>query len=94
MLGGCDTRPEYAPGSSTTGFDWLRVFDGRAFATGYYEPEIEGSRTPLPGYAPIYRVPADLVRCTRPTAAPGAAASTRPALACSITPAPRSMKAR
>src|SRR4029079_8963899 len=31
---------------------------------GYYEPEIEGSRTPQPGYAPIYRAPPDLVRCT------------------------------
>jgi membrane-bound lytic murein transglycosylase A len=57
--------PEYAPGFFYYRFDWLRVFDGRAFATGYYEPEIEGSRTPLPGYVPIYRVPSDLVRCTR-----------------------------
>jgi len=41
------------------------VGDGRAFATGYYEPEIEGSRTPQPGYVPIYRLPPDLVRCTK-----------------------------
>ena len=46
-------------------FDWVRVGEGKAFATGYYEPEIAGSRTPLPGYVPIYRVPTDLVRCTR-----------------------------
>jgi len=32
------------------------------FATGYFEPEIAGSRTPAPGYAaPLYRRPADLV---------------------------------
>ena len=43
----------------------MKVGDGRAFATGYYEPEIEGSRTPQPGYVPIYRLPADLVRCTK-----------------------------
>jgi membrane-bound lytic murein transglycosylase A len=48
-----------------TRFDWVRVGEGKAFATGYYEPEIAGSRTPLPGYVPIYRVPTDLVRCTR-----------------------------
>jgi membrane-bound lytic murein transglycosylase A len=23
-------------------FDWIRVANGKAFATGYYEPEIEG----------------------------------------------------
>jgi membrane-bound lytic murein transglycosylase A len=47
-------------------FDWVQVADGKAFATGYYEPTILGSRMPQPGYAPIYGVPADLVRCTRP----------------------------
>ena len=57
--------PGFAPGFFYYGFDWLKVGDGRAFATGYYEPEIEGSRTPLPGYTPIYRLPADLVRCTK-----------------------------
>jgi membrane-bound lytic murein transglycosylase A len=46
-------------------FDWLSVGVGKAFATGYYEPEIAGSRTPLPGYVPIHGVPADLTRCTR-----------------------------
>jgi membrane-bound lytic murein transglycosylase A len=48
-----------------TRFDWVRVGDGKAFATGYYEPEIAGSRTPQPGYVPIYRVPPDLIRCTK-----------------------------
>jgi membrane-bound lytic murein transglycosylase A len=47
-------------------FDWARVGSGEAFATGYYEPEIRGSRTRQPGYeTPIYGVPADLTRCTR-----------------------------
>jgi len=54
--------PDYAPGFFFYRFDWLKVGDGRAFATGYYEPEIEGSRLPLPGYVPIYRVPNDLQR--------------------------------
>ena len=63
--------PGYAPGFFYYRFDWLRVFDGRAFATGYYEPEIEGSRVPLPGYVPVYGVPADLVRCTKPDGSTG-----------------------
>ena len=57
--------PDYAPGFFFYRFDWLKVGDGRAFATGYYEPEIEGSRTPQPGYTPIYRLPPDLIRCTK-----------------------------
>jgi membrane-bound lytic murein transglycosylase A len=63
--------PTYAPGFFYYGFDWVEVGDGRAFATGYYEPEIQGSRTPQPGYVPIYRVPPDLVRCTRPDGGTG-----------------------
>ena len=63
--------PDYAPGFFFYRFDWLKVGDGRAFATGYYEPEIEGSRTPLPGYVPVYRVPADLIRCTKPDGTAG-----------------------
>ena len=46
-------------------FDWVSVGTGKAFATGYYEPEIAGSRTPLTGYVPIHGVPTDLTRCTR-----------------------------
>ena len=63
--------PGYAPGFFYYGFDWVKVGDGHAFATGYYEPEIEGSRVPLPGYVPIYRVPPDLVRCTKPDGTTG-----------------------
>jgi membrane-bound lytic murein transglycosylase A len=48
-------------------FDWALVGKGDAFATGYYEPEITGSRTPVPGYeTPIYAKPDDLVRCYGP----------------------------
>ena len=47
-------------------FDWVRIGDSKAFATGYYIPETAGSRTPGPGYAvPVYRTPPDLVRCTK-----------------------------
>ena len=47
-------------------FDWVVVGEGKAFATGYYEPEIRGSRLPAPGYAtPVYRTPLNLIRCTR-----------------------------
>ena len=55
----------FAPGFFYYGFDWVRVGDGRAFATGYYEPEIEGSPVALPGYVPIYALPSDLIRCTK-----------------------------
>jgi membrane-bound lytic murein transglycosylase A len=57
---------EYAPGFFFHRFDWVRIGDGKAFATGYYEPEIGGSRVRGPGYeTPIYRTPPDLIRCTR-----------------------------
>ncbi|MDP9085835.1 MAG: MltA domain-containing protein [Pseudomonadota bacterium] len=53
-------------------FEWVRVGDGKAFATGYYEPEIAASRVRAPGFdTPIYGVPADLVRCTRPDGTAG-----------------------
>ncbi len=63
--------PQYAPGFFYYSFDWVKVGDGRAFMTGYYEPEIEGSRTPAPGYVPIYGVPSDLIRCTQPNGSGG-----------------------
>jgi membrane-bound lytic murein transglycosylase A len=47
-------------------FEWVRVGEGKAFATGYYEPEIAGVRTRQPGFdVPIYRTPPDLTRCTK-----------------------------
>jgi len=47
-------------------FEWVRVGDGKAFATGYFEPEIAGSRIRIAGYdTPVYALPPDLIRCTR-----------------------------
>ncbi|WCM29847.1 murein transglycosylase A [Sphingomonas sp. QA11] len=43
-------------------FETVQVGDGKAFATGYYEPEIIGSRDRRRGYdVPIYGRPSDLV---------------------------------
>jgi membrane-bound lytic murein transglycosylase A len=43
-------------------FELAQVGTGKAFATGYYEPEIAGSRVRTSGYdVPIYRRPDDLV---------------------------------
>lgn len=42
--------------------DAVQVGDGKAFATGYFEPEIAGCRTPQSGCnVPVYKRPADLV---------------------------------
>jgi membrane-bound lytic murein transglycosylase A len=44
-------------------FETARVGTGEAFATGYFEPEIAGSRTRIPGFdVPVYKMPPDLVR--------------------------------
>jgi membrane-bound lytic murein transglycosylase A len=43
-------------------FETAQIGDGRAFATGYYVPELAGSRTHDSGYdVPIYGRPTDLV---------------------------------
>jgi membrane-bound lytic murein transglycosylase A len=58
--------PGSAPAFFRDRFDWSVVGEGKAFATGYYEPEIRGSRVKAPGYdVPVFKVPADLIRCTR-----------------------------
>ncbi|MEO5938223.1 MAG: murein transglycosylase A [Sphingomonas sp.] len=45
-----------------TNFETVQVGDGKAFATGYYIPEIKGSRDRRPGYdVPIYGRPTDLI---------------------------------
>lgn len=45
-----------------TAFEAVQVGAGQAFATGYFEPEIAGSRTRAPGYdTPVYRRPPDLI---------------------------------
>ncbi len=47
----------------TTNFTAIAVGDvAKGFATGYYEPEIAGSRARAPGYdVPLYRRPPDLI---------------------------------
>lgn len=43
-------------------FEAVQVGEGTAFVTGYYEPEIAGSRTRQSGYeVPIYRRPSNLI---------------------------------
>jgi membrane-bound lytic murein transglycosylase A len=64
--GACDDAPGRldidGPAFFAQWFDAVVVGDGKAFATGYYEPEIDGSRTHIPGYdTPVYRRPPDLV---------------------------------
>ncbi len=52
-----------APRFFETMFETVRVGEGKAFATGYYEPEIAGVRTRQAGFdVPVYRLPPDLVR--------------------------------
>ncbi len=68
----CDAAA--APVASASGFfaehfETVQVGDGAAFVTGYYEPEIAGSRTCQPGYeVPVYRKPPDLVEVDAATA--------------------------
>jgi len=74
--GVCADAAQVQPGGAAAffrdRFDWARVGDGKAFATGYYIPETAASRVPAPGYTiPIYRTPPDLVRCTRPDGTTG-----------------------
>lgn len=46
-----------------TYFETAQVGDGRAFATGYYEPEISGQKTRAAGFdVPVYAKPDDLER--------------------------------
>ena len=43
-------------------FEIAQVGDGKSFATGYFEPEIAGSRSQAAGYdVPIYKRPPDLI---------------------------------
>ncbi len=47
-------------------FETAVIGSGEAFATGYYEPEIVGSRTRRAGLeVPVYGLPRDLERCWR-----------------------------
>ena len=52
-----------APAFFETYFETAKVADGSAYATGYYEPEISGSRNKASGFdVPVYKMPPDLVR--------------------------------
>ena len=45
----------------TQNFEIVQIGDGRSLATGYYEPEIAGSRDKRPGYdVPVYARPPEL----------------------------------
>jgi membrane-bound lytic murein transglycosylase A len=45
-----------------THMDAVQVGNGKAYATGYFEPEIAGCRTPQAGCdVPVYKRPADLI---------------------------------
>ncbi len=68
---GADWQPACTAATSTDGrnaraffaqwFETAQIGDGKAFATGYYEPEIAGSLERRDGYAPIYGRPNDLI---------------------------------
>ncbi|MFN2098930.1 murein transglycosylase A [Altererythrobacter sp. MF3-039] len=63
----CDIAKSWPAGSAigffTQHFETLRIGDGNAFATGYFEPEIAGSRDRRVGYdVPVYAKPPELVR--------------------------------
>ena len=61
-----------APGFFGRYFETVRIGDGKAFATGYYEPEIAGVRHRQPGFdVPVYGIPPDLVRAKPGDAPPG-----------------------
>jgi membrane-bound lytic murein transglycosylase A len=75
-VGVCAQAASVQPGAAAAffqnSFDWVRVGDGKAFATGYFEPEIAASPVQAPGYTvPIYVTPPDLTRCTLPTGQTG-----------------------
>lgn len=64
--GACAVAATWPDGSAlgffSAYFETAVIGDGKAFATGYYEPEIAGSRIRQPGYeVPIYRRPPDLI---------------------------------
>ena len=69
----CDAAANWsdadAAGFFAAHFEPVEVGGGSSFITGYFEPEIAGSRTRIPGYdVPVYRKPADLVEQDAATA--------------------------
>ena len=80
----CDTARRWGADNARTFFAThfapVQVGDGKAFATGYFEPEIAGSRIRRPGFeVPVYAMPADLVRAW-PEEVPPAERTGRPPL--------------
>ena len=62
----CDAAKNWSDGDARAFFDQFfdlaQIGDGKAFATGYYQPEIAGARTRAAGYTvPVYKRPAELV---------------------------------
>lgn len=82
-VGPCDAAAGVLPGQAADFFDtWfepVQVGGGEAFATGYFEPEIAGSATEVPGAMPVYALPDDLVRAW-PDDTPGEGREGRPPL--------------
>jgi membrane-bound lytic murein transglycosylase A len=65
--GACDAARGWTPARARAffaeQFTPVQIGDGKAFATGYFEPEIAGSRTRRAGFdVPVYAMPTDLVR--------------------------------
>ncbi len=63
----CDAAPQWAQrdplGFFNAHFAAMRVGDGAAFTTGYFEPAIAGCRRQRPGCeVPVYAVPSDITR--------------------------------
>ncbi len=62
----CELARNYrgdAAGFFAAQFTPVKIGPGEAFATGYFEPEIRGCRTPREGCdTPVYPMPSDLVR--------------------------------
>ena len=69
-----------APNFFLTYFETAKIGDGQAFATGYFEPEIAGSRERRSGYTvPVYRMPPELERAW-PADTPASERTGRPPL--------------
>jgi membrane-bound lytic murein transglycosylase A len=71
----CAAAANWAPSDAlnffATYFEAVEV-QGPAHATGYFEPEILGSRTRIPGYdTPVYSMPRDLLETNPQTGARG-----------------------
>ena len=71
----CDAAANWpasqAPRFFEAWFETARVGEGKAYVTGYYEPEIAGVRTRQAGYdVPVYGLPPDLVRAREGDAPP------------------------